>query len=66
MESLSIYEESEKELQKLKKDLHTKDIVTINFKNLDSNTQGKIKKVLHEAIAERIGTIGTITRAANV
>ena len=45
MESLSIYEESEKELQKLKKDLHTKDIVTINFKNLDSNTQGKIKKV---------------------
>lgn len=60
MESQRIYEDSYKSLNKLKKDLVSKDTVIINFKEMDSESAGAIKNVLLDKINSRLSTLNSI------
>ena len=60
MESQRIYEESYKTLTKLKKDLVSKDTITINFNEMDSESSGAIKNALLDKVASRLSSIGSV------
>lgn len=53
MESISVMENSYKELQRIKKSLLGGNSVTIEFNKLDINTAGLLKTALNRAISER-------------
>lgn len=52
MESLSIYEKSEKELNNIQAQLSS-DTIKINMKDLDTNTKGEIIRALQQVISLR-------------
>jgi hypothetical protein len=59
MESVSIYQDSLKELNQIKKSI-ANDTVTIHFNKMDANTRGVIVSAIQKAISERSGEITAV------
>lgn len=64
MEAISIYKESIKELNKMKKYLGA-NTVAIDLDKLDSETAGYIKDTLYNAATKRINDISAIINSSN-
>ena len=64
MEGQKIYEESYKELSKLKKKI-SQDQLTIDFAKLDSKTSGLLRTTITNAISERSRDIYSVISKVN-
>ena len=59
MESLQSYENSKKELTKIKKDL-SQDLVTIDFSKFDEQTKEVVLSALSSSVSQRIAAVDRV------
>lgn len=60
MEGVGIYEESYKELTKLRKSLSSSSVISIDLSKLDTNSKGKILEALNKAVSERLPKVSSV------
>lgn len=64
MESQKIYEESLKELSRIRKSISSDRIVSIDFSKLDNESVGEIKNSLAKALSNRASVVYSVITGA--